>query len=115
MAVTDDLRSPAPDNVEDVAWNLEPLVEGKGAAGVDELIDRAEAMVPAMLERKGQVAAMDAASLVDFMQTMSDLQELIGRAASYAGLRFAVDTSDPVEWRAACNGCRSGRRRSPPS
>ncbi len=95
MAVTDDLRSPAPDNVEDVAWNLEPLVEGKGAAGVDELIDRAEAMVPAMLDRKGQVAAMDAASLVDFMQTMSDLQELIGRAASYAGLRFAVDTSDP--------------------
>ena len=74
MAVTDDLRSPAPDNVEDVAWNLEPLVEGKGAAGVDELIDRAEAMVPAMLDRKGQVAAMDAASLVDFMQTMSDLQ-----------------------------------------
>ena len=95
MAVTDDLRSPAPDNVEDVAWNLEPLVEGKGAAGVDELIDRAEAMVPAMLDRKGQVAAMDAAALVDFMQTMSDLQELIGRAASYAGLRFAVDTSDP--------------------
>jgi oligoendopeptidase F len=48
-----------------------------------------------MLARKGQVAAMDAAALVDFMQTLSDLQELIGRAASYAGLRFAVDTSDP--------------------
>ena len=45
MAVTDDAsiddqRSPAPDDVEDVAWDLEPLVEGRGAAGVDELIDR---------------------------------------------------------------------------
>ena len=101
MAVTDDAsiddqRSPAPDDVEDVAWDLEPLVEGKGAAGVDELIDRAETLVPSMLEHRGRVAEIDAGTLVRLMQTMADLQELIGRAASYAGLRFAVDTSDPA-------------------
>ena len=101
MAVTDDesideQRSPAPDDVEDVAWDLEPLVEGKGAAGVDELIDRAEALVPSMVEHKGRIAEIDAGTLADLMQTMSDLQELVGRAASYAGLRFAVDTSDPA-------------------
>ena len=96
MAVTDDVRSPAPDDVEDVAWDLEPLVEGKGAAGVDELIDRAETLVPSMLEHRGRIAEIDAGTLVHLMQTMADLQELVGRAASYAGLRFAVDTSDPA-------------------
>jgi oligoendopeptidase F len=39
---------------------------------------------------------MDAATLADFMSSLSDLQELIGKAASYAGLKFAVDTSDPA-------------------
>ena len=77
-------------------WDLEPLVEGKGAAGVDELIDRAETLVPSMLERRGRIAEIDAGTLVHLMQTMADLQELVGRAASYAGLRFAVDTSDPA-------------------
>ncbi|HMK12320.1 MAG TPA: M3 family metallopeptidase, partial [Acidimicrobiales bacterium] len=96
MAVTDDVRSPAPDNVEEVAWDLEPLVEGKGVGGVDELFDRAEAMLPALLEQRGHVAEMDAGSLAGWMGEMAALQELVGRAASYAGLRFAVDTSDPA-------------------
>ncbi len=96
MALTDEAVSPAPDDVEEVAWDLDSLVDGKGAAGVDELLDRAEAMLPALLEHRGRVAAMDAATLADFMASLSDLQELIGRAASYAGLRFSVDTSDPA-------------------
>ena len=39
---------------------------------------------------------MDAARSLRLMASMAELQELIGRAASYAGLRFAVDTSDPA-------------------
>ncbi len=100
MAITDDVRSPAPDDVpndvNEVAWDLESLVEGRGVAGVDELLDRAEAMVPAFLEHKDAVAQMDAETLAGVMASMAELQELIGRAASYAGLRFAVDTSDPA-------------------
>ncbi len=61
MALTDEAVSPAPDDVEEVAWNLESLVDGKGAAGVDELLDRAETMLPALLEHRGRVATMDAA------------------------------------------------------
>jgi oligoendopeptidase F len=96
MALTDEAVSPAPDDVEEVAWNLESLVDGKGAAGVDELLDRAETMLPALLEHRERVATMDAATLAGFMSSLSDLQELIGKAASYAGLKFAVDTSDPA-------------------
>ena len=40
--------------------------------------------------------------------SMAELQELIGRAASYAGLRFAVDTSDPVERGAHATGAGAG-------
>ena len=96
MALTDEALSPAPDDVEEVAWNLESLVDGNGAAGVDELLDRAETMLPPLLEQRDHVATMDAATLAAFMSSLSDLQELIGKAASYAGLKFAVDTSDPA-------------------
>ena len=82
MALTDEAVSPAPDDVEEVAWNLESLVDGKGAAGVDELLDRAETMLPVLLEHRERVATMDTATLADFMSSLSDLQELIGRAAS---------------------------------
>ena len=96
MALTDEAVSPAPDDVEEVAWNLESLVDGNGAAGVDELLDRAETMLPPLLEQREHVATMDAPTLAAFMSSLSDLQELIGKAASYAGLKFAVDTSDPA-------------------
>ncbi len=81
--------------VDDVAWDLEPLVHGEGADGVARLLDeaasRAEAFAAA---HAGRVAELDADGLRTAMEEMSALTELVGRAASYASLRFAVDTAD---------------------
>ncbi|MBM3674633.1 MAG: M3 family oligoendopeptidase [Actinobacteria bacterium] len=79
----------------DVAWNLEPLVDGRGAAGVDALLDDADALAAAIETRRGVVSALDAGQLAELMHEMADLAERVGRAGSYAGLRFAVDTADP--------------------
>jgi oligoendopeptidase F len=78
----------------DVAWDLEPLVDGRGAAGVDEALDAADAIATRIEARRGQVASLDAAGLAAVMHDMAELAELIGRAGSYAGLRFAVDMTD---------------------
>src|SRR4029078_9725539 len=40
-------------------------------------------------------ASMDAPALVAFMTAMAQLEETIGRAGSFASLRFSTDTSDP--------------------
>ncbi|MGH8984505.1 MAG: M3 family oligoendopeptidase [Acidimicrobiia bacterium] len=78
-----------------VAWDLDPLVDGHGAAGVDALLDDAERRAGEIAGRRGQVAALDAAGIEALMIAFGVVQELVGRAGSYAGLRFAVDTADP--------------------
>ncbi|HEY4402901.1 MAG TPA: oligoendopeptidase, partial [Acidimicrobiia bacterium] len=79
----------------DVAWDLEPLVDGEGEAGVDELLDEADRVAASVAERRGTVAQLDAAGLASVMRELASIAELVGRAASYASLRFAVDTTDP--------------------
>jgi len=80
----------------DVAWDLEPLVDGKGEGGVDELLDEAERVAASVAERRGTVAQLDAAGLASVMRELASIAELAGQAASYAHLRFAADTTDPA-------------------
>ena len=43
----------------DVAWDLEPLVDGRGAEGVDALLDDAEARAQALASYRGRVGELD--------------------------------------------------------
>jgi oligoendopeptidase F len=79
----------------DVAWDLEPLVDERGEAGVDELLDQADRVAASVAERRGTVAQLDAAGLASVMRELASIAELVGRSASYASLRFAADTTDP--------------------
>jgi oligoendopeptidase F len=80
----------------DVAWDLEPLVDGRGDAGVDELLDQADRVATSVGERRGAVAQLDAGELAAVMDELATIAELVGRASSYASLRFSVDTTDPA-------------------
>ncbi len=79
----------------EVAWNLEPLVEDQGVAGVDDHLAEAARLAGEIEQVRGAIATLDAAGLAEVMGLVGDLQEHLGRAGSYAGLRFSVDTSDP--------------------
>src|SRR5687767_14518887 len=83
------------DTAADVAWDLGPLVQGRGPQGVDEALDEADRRADELAKRHGRVADLDAAGLAAFMDELAQLQELLGRAGAYASLRFAVDTSAP--------------------
>jgi oligoendopeptidase F len=78
-----------------VAWDLEPLLGDNRQAGVDGLLDEAERIAGEIEGHRGEVSELDAGGLVAVMEQLANVHELVGRAASYAGLRFAVDTTDP--------------------
>ncbi|HET6447862.1 MAG TPA: M3 family oligoendopeptidase [Conexibacter sp.] len=90
-------QEPDDPEVADVAWDLEPLVHGAGETGVRALLDEATARAEAFAAtHAGKVAELDVTGLGGAMEELAALHELIGRAGSYASLRFAVDTADPA-------------------
>jgi oligoendopeptidase F len=86
----------ADEALEAARWDLQPLVEGRGAEGVDGLLDEAQVLADAFAERyRGRVADLDAAQMATAMRELEQLSDKVGRAGSYAGLDFSVDTQDP--------------------
>ncbi|MEA2457124.1 MAG: oligoendopeptidase, partial [Thermoleophilaceae bacterium] len=78
------------------AWDLDPLVHGRGADGVRALMDEAERDATTFAEAyAGKIADLDAAGLTTAMRDMEQMYETVDRAASYAYLRFSTDTGDP--------------------
>ena len=87
---------PAPADPADVAWDLEPLVDGEGPAGVDRLLDEADRRAAEFAEQHaGRVDELDGAGLAGAMRELEAIVDLVGRAGSYASLRFAADTQRP--------------------
>ena len=86
-----------PDQELDVSWDLEPLVNGRGPAGVDELLDEADRRTADFAQRyRGALAQIDAEGLRAAMSELAEIQDAIGRAGSYAQLAFSTDTADPA-------------------
>jgi oligoendopeptidase F len=81
---------------DDVAWDLAPLLPAPGDAGLAALLDAADARADALATKRGGVANFTADDLVEFMHGLAEVSELVGRAASYAGLDFSTDTTDPA-------------------
>ncbi len=79
------------------AWDLEPIVDGNGAAGVERLFDEAlERGAKFARAHTGQVATLDAVGLREAMLELAAILQLVDRAGSYAMLRFTTDTVDPA-------------------
>jgi oligoendopeptidase F len=78
------------------AWDLDDLVDGRGDPGalalLDDVAGRAERFAAA---HAGKVAELDQHGLRTAMEELVELHDRAGRAASWASLRFAVDTADP--------------------
>jgi oligoendopeptidase F len=78
------------------AWDLEPLVNGAGEAGVerllDEALDRAQQFAAGYA---GKLAELESSGLEAAMRELAEINELVGRAGSYASLQFATDTAEP--------------------
>jgi oligoendopeptidase F len=84
-------------DVQEVAWDLDPLVDGEGPEGADRQLGEADERAAAFAQaHAGRVADLDGPGLAAAMAELEAIVDLIGRAGSYAMLRFAVDTADPA-------------------
>jgi oligoendopeptidase F len=94
---TVDAAQPSDPELQETAWDLEPLVDGEGQAGVEprmsEALARAEAFAGL---HAGKVEALGADGLREAMNELAAIHDLVGRAGYYAGLRFSTDTADPA-------------------
>jgi oligoendopeptidase F len=85
--------------LDDVAWDLLDLLDGADdpAAAVDAMLDEGQRRADTFAEaHAGRIAELDGAGLVAAMQDLAELQDLLGRAASYAMLAFSENTADPA-------------------
>ena len=89
----------ADQEVEEVGWDLDPLLDGDPSdpvAAVDAMLAEAQRRADAFSERyAGHVAELDGPGLAEAMHELGDLQEIVGRAGSFSGLHFSTDTADP--------------------
>ena len=100
--------------VEDVSWDLSPLVHGEGDAGADRLLDEA-ADARAGLRRHATPAASPSSTRRAFAAAVTELQEhLRARRARRATTRCCASASTPPTRRSArsCSACRRRARRS---
>jgi len=92
-AITELLADP---ELQSTEWDLDALVEGEGQAGVERQLEEAIELADEFAATyAGRVAELDSTELADAMRQLEQLHERVGRAASYASLRFATDTADP--------------------
>jgi oligoendopeptidase F len=95
MATTDELLSDP--ELLNSAWDLDPIVDGQGSAGVERLLDEALARGAKFAEEyTGRIASLDGAGLREAMLELAAILELVDRAGSYAMLQFTTDTADPA-------------------
>jgi oligoendopeptidase F len=84
-------------DVQEVAWDLDPLVDGEGPGGADRLLAEADERAARFAETyAGRVGELDGAGLSAAMAELETIVDRLGRAGNYAMLRFAVDTADPA-------------------
>jgi oligoendopeptidase F len=100
-------------DVQEVAWDLDPLVDGDGPEGADRLLDEADERAARFAETyAGRVGELDGEGLSAAMAELETIVDRLGRAGSYAMLRFAVDTADPANGWPACRSAPRRWRRS---
>src|SRR5207302_2552888 len=67
------------------------------AEGADHLLAEAVSRASAFNHAyAGKVSELDADGLRTAMHELAEIEELVGRAGSYASLRFSTDTADPA-------------------
>src|SRR5579862_6946481 len=91
--ISENLQDP---ELLEAEWDLEPLVHGDGSAGVERMLAEANERASAFAGTyAGRMDQLEAESLAAAMNELAEMTDLLGRAASFASLRFSTDTADP--------------------
>src|SRR3954451_5239068 len=87
-------------DLQEVAWDLSHLLNGAAEdprAAVDALLGDAQKRADAFAAQyAGKIASLDGPGLIAAMKELAEIEEIAGRAATYAHLSFSVDTASPA-------------------
>ena len=87
-------------DLQAVEWDLSHLLNGAGddpQAAVDALLGQAQERADAFAAQyAGKVASLDGAGLIAAMKELGEIEEIAGRAGTYAHLSFSIDTANPA-------------------
>jgi len=75
-------------------WDLAPLLHGRGAGAIDELIEQGRRIAAAISAFDGRVSSLGPAELADLMGQVARLCELTARVCSYAELLHCSNVHD---------------------
>ena len=93
-AVTENLADP---ELLATEWDLSPLIGGEDESAVERMLEQATERASEFAGKyAGKLAELDAHALASAMHELEEINDLVGRAASYASLQFATDTADPA-------------------
>jgi oligoendopeptidase F len=93
-AVTENLADP---ELLATEWDLSPLIGGEDESAVERMLEQATERACEFADKyAGKLAELDAHGLASAMHKLEDINDLVGRAASYVSLQFATDTADPA-------------------
>ena len=91
-AVVDNLADP---ELLASEWDLSPLIGGDDSSAVDRMLEQANEQASQFADTyAGRLPELDSVGLATAMHELERINDLIGRAASYASLEFATDTAD---------------------
>ncbi|MBD8876823.1 M3 family oligoendopeptidase [Roseibium polysiphoniae] len=80
-------------------WDLSDLYDGidapEVAADLQAALDRAKTFETSYKGKLGELASENVSALVTAIRAYEDLEDLLGRLISFAGLVYAGDTTDP--------------------
>jgi oligoendopeptidase F len=82
--------------LQGTAWDLAPLLDGDETDGVQRQLEQALELAHTFAQaHAGRLDQLTVSEFAEAMQQLAAINELVGRAGSYASLRFATDTADP--------------------
>jgi len=88
---------PTDPELQQTVWDLEPLLDGEGPGGVERRLgDALERAQEFAATYAGRLGGLDSEGLREAMQELAVIHDLVGRAGTYAALRFSADTADPA-------------------
>lgn len=93
-AVAENLSDP---ELLETEWDLSPLIGDGDESAAEEMLERAsERSSQFAASYAGKLGELDSSGLAHAVHELEQINDLVGRVASYASLRFATDTADPA-------------------
>ncbi len=82
---------------EEIHWDLTHLYAGDARSSIEVDLGRADDLARDFdRDYRGAVAGLDAKAMAEALTRLEEIQELLGKVASYAFLDFSTDVADPL-------------------